>query len=78
MPRIGVLMEVGDMDIPGGHFVPRTCVGETCRCGEPATHKVAEEIDWYDQMRNQRHPFTAYVCCRCFRQIMGDAVACDV
>ena len=74
------------MDIPGGHFAIR---GGTCRCGEPASHKVEEVIFDEDPasatsalkrglLGQQRHEFTAYVCCRCFRAIMGDAVACPV
>jgi hypothetical protein len=70
------------------HFVSRSCGGHTCRCGNPATHKVGEEIPWDDPastteaakrglLGQQRHNFTAYVCCTCFRNIMGDAVFCS-
>ena len=57
------------------HFVSKSCDGETCACGAPATHKVGEEIPYDDPIR-LRHNFTAYVCCACFRRIMGDAVDC--
>ena len=64
-----------------GHFVSICCDGETCRCGQPASHKVSESIPFDDPVKAgqflTRHPFTAYVCCSCFRDIMGDAVACD-
>lgn len=60
------------------HFVSTTCVGERCRmCWSPATHKVGEEIASDDTIGNNRHNFTAYVCCNCFRIIFGDAVFCD-
>jgi hypothetical protein len=69
------------------HFVSKSCGGHRCRCGNPATHKVGEEIPWDDPahareaakrglLGQQRHNFTAYVCCECFRNIMGDAVFC--
>lgn len=69
------------------HFVSESCEGHTCRCGNPAAHKVGEEIPWDDpsmskdgtvieRASRQRHNFTAYVCCTCFRNIMGDAVFC--
>ena len=57
------------------HFVSSRCNGETCCCGAQATHKVGEEIP-HDDPHKQRHNFTAYVCCACFRRIMGDAVFC--
>lgn len=69
------------------HFVSSRCKGEVCRCGNPATHKVGEEIPRDDPMYSKegsliqqlgrgRQNFTAYVCCACFREIMGDAVFC--
>jgi hypothetical protein len=68
------------------HFVSRSCGGERCSCGAAATHKIGEEIpsdeprerDWIDglQFVRERHNFTAYVCCACFRRIMGPAVFC--
>ena len=30
------------------HFVSKSCGGHRCRCGNPATHKVGEEIPWDD------------------------------
>ena len=56
------------------HHVSVCCADERCRCGLPATHKVSEKI--FDDDPHQRHPFTAYVCCGCFRSIMGDSVFC--
>ncbi len=72
------------------HFISASCGGEHCRiCGEPATHKVGEEIPhdepnpWpmatakFMSIRGAgRHNFTAYVCCRHFRELFGDAVFC--
>jgi hypothetical protein len=69
------------------HFVSLTCQGETChfadavgiRCGQPATHKVGEEVgsDAPPLLRKQ-HNLTAYLCCDHFRLIMGAAVSCPV
>ena len=57
------------------HFVSCTCEGERCSiCGEPATHKVGEEVGFDDF--EIRHNFTAYVCCEHFRMIFGPAVFC--
>jgi len=53
-------------------FVSRCCEGEECSCGAPAEHKV-EEVIFYDDPHQQRHPFTAYVCHKCFVHIMGNA-----
>lgn len=73
-----------------GHFISATCEGEICTVcyGEggrvPATHKVGEEIAsdeptdsrfWHVSM-NDRHNFTAYVCCDHFTKIFGGAVFC--
>lgn len=68
-----------------GHFVSATCKGEACACGQPASHKVGEEIpndepteEWCG-MKNRfadRHNLTAYVCCSHFRMLFGDAVFC--
>lgn len=44
-------------------------------CPSDATHKVGEEIPHDDPWRN-RHNLTAYVCCPCFRSIMGPAATC--
>ena len=58
------------------HFVSTRCNGEKCRiCKKPAAHKVGEEIPSDDPFQ-QRHEFTAYVCCEHFRLIMGNAVFC--
>lgn len=58
------------------HFVSRSAVGEACRiCGAGAAHKLGEEIPHDDPWR-ARHNLTAYVCCRCFRMVLGPAVAC--
>jgi hypothetical protein len=66
-----------DLNLPGKlHFVSKTCIGERCSiCGEPATHKVGEEIAAGDPLP-ARHNFTAYVCCDHFRMIMGRMVFC--
>jgi hypothetical protein len=40
-------------------------VGQEQPCGRPARHKVEEVTD------DERHPFTAYVCCFHFGKIMG-------
>lgn len=71
------------------HFVSVSCGGEKCSmCGEPATHKVGEEIPHDDPSSvlaldlgvpvniPMRHNFTAYVCCAHFREIFGSAVPC--
>ena len=53
------------------HFISPTCAGEICTlCGQPATHKVGEEIP-HDHPFQDRHNFTAYVCCRDFGEIFG-------
>lgn len=67
-----------------GHFVSKTCVGETCACGQPASHKVGEEIAYDEPMTQEvlglklqdRHNFTAYVCCHHFALLFGSAVFC--
>ncbi len=57
------------------HFVSAVCEGEICRCGKPATHKVAEVIlDWGDPER--RHELTSYVCCEHFAWLMGSTAPC--
>lgn len=68
------------------HHISITTEGERCTmCGEPATHKVGEEIAYDDPTGWQevlghtlpaRHNFTAYVCCAHFRAIFGSAVPC--
>jgi hypothetical protein len=55
------------------HWVSETCRGEVCSmCGQPATHKVGEEIP-HDDPLPTRHNLTAYVCCQEFMRIMGPA-----
>lgn len=58
------------------HFVSKSSVGEACRvCSAPATHKLGEEIPPDDPWQN-RHNFTAYVCCGCFKMVLGPRVSC--
>jgi hypothetical protein len=49
-------------------FVSKTCEGEHCPCGKPATHKIAEEIA-FDDPTPDRHPLTMYICDKCFNMI---------
>lgn len=51
-------------------FVSECCQGERCHCGEPAEHKVEETI-FDDDPIQSRHPLTAYICHKHFREIMG-------
>ena len=58
-------------------------MGVKCACGEPASHKVGEEIPWDEPVGQiaglpvpDRHEFTAYVCCHHFALLFGDAVFC--
>jgi len=74
---------------PVMHFVSEFCKGEICgHCGNPATHKVGEEIS-FDEPQPElsdtfgfppviigRHNLTAYVCCERFRQLFGPAAPC--
>lgn len=54
------------------HIFSETYVGEVCRCGAPATHKVGEEIPYdYPEQLRVRHNLTAYVCCAHFSDVMG-------
>lgn len=53
-------------------FISASCVGEWCKCGSRAEHKVGEEIAFDDPMPN-RHNLTAYICHRCFVDLMGSA-----
>jgi hypothetical protein len=46
------------------HMVSVTCKAEKCACGKKASHKISEEIPYDDN--SGRHPWTAYVCCKCF------------
>lgn len=53
------------------HWTSGSCRQETCSvCGEDATHKIGEEIQWDDPNQN-RHNLTTYVCCRHFCDIFG-------
>lgn len=68
------------------HPVSRYCVGVKCQfvkdpqlggspqCGDPASHKVGEEI-FDDDPIPHRHNLTAYLCCRHYRLVMGGS--CD-
>lgn len=69
---------VGQVDRVRQHFVSASCGGERCTmCGEPATHKVGEELQWdAPEAQRMRHNFTAYVCCVHFTAIFGRAVFC--
>lgn len=58
------------------HYVPESSQGETChKCRkEPAKHKVREVMpdiggDWRSPYN--RHELTAYLCCKCFGDLMG-------
>lgn len=51
-------------------FVSTSCKGEVCKCNDEATHKIEETIQ-HDDPEPNRHPLTAYVCCDCFKQLMG-------
>lgn len=60
---------------PFEHSISATCRGERCRiCGNPAGHKVGEEIPHDKPHWTNRHNFTAYVCCECFGKIFGPIV----
>ena len=67
-----------------GHFVSKSCAGELCSVcyhkgmSVPASHKVGEEIpsDEPTVLGMGRHNLTAYVCCPCFRLIVGPAAPC--
>lgn len=67
------------------HKVLPNCNGEKCSmCGVDATHKVyQDEEEAVSEMELDgvsyvvpHHPLTAYVCCVCFRKIMGPVVMC--
>lgn len=51
-------------------FVSACCSGERCYCGDPAEHRVEETI-FSDDPIQARHPLTAYICHKHFREIMG-------
>lgn len=60
------------------HFLSESCIGEKCKCGENATHKVGEQISSSDPSYGQRHEFTAYVCCECFCKLLGTYEWCGL
>jgi uncharacterized protein YlaI len=46
--------------------------GEHCTlCQAPAARKVEEVIFDTDPRHGRHHPFTAYLCQRCFDRVMG-------
>lgn len=55
-------------------FVSGSCDGERCFCNMPAEHKIEEVIFW-DDPDQMRHPFTTYVCHQHFVQFMGPLAA---
>jgi hypothetical protein len=59
------------------HYVHPYCEGEKCMCGEPATHKVKEDISW-DEPFPRRYELVAYICCKHFKKLFGPAVHCEV
>lgn len=66
------------------YYIPASCKGEHCYCGQPAEHKI-EEVIFSDDPSNvpiiigdhmmpsvaMRHPLTRYVCHQHFVEIMG-------
>ena len=62
------------MNVPN-HYVAPQCLGEKCRCGKPATHKV-EEVIFDNDPEPLRHELTVYVCCEHFAWLMGPAAPC--
>ena len=58
------------------HHVPPTPSETSCRCGDPATHRVAEVVAWDDPHLLTRRPLLAFVCCRCFYRLFGPAADC--
>lgn len=61
------------------HHILESSVGEKCTCGNPASHKVEEVLDFgsFSSVEDAvntgiRHPLTVYLCCRCFSKLMGD------
>ena len=51
------------------HYIPVSAIGITCqKCDVlPACHKV-EEV----KPNEAGHPFTIYLCCNCFAELMGE------
>ena len=60
------MKEVENIDWTECHHIHPGSKGETCRCGEPASHKVVEDID-----DDNYHPLGVCLCCRCFSELMG-------
>ena len=58
------------------HYISEYNKGTCSLCGDKSTHKIGEEIPEDDPAQQQRHNFTNWVCCDCFRNIMGPAVFC--
>lgn len=61
------------------HHVLESSIGEKCTCGNPASHKVEEVLDFgsFSSIEDAvnagvRHPLTVYLCCQCFSKLMGD------
>lgn len=66
-----------------GHWVSATVQGEICSTARKhqggvalATHKVGEEVP-PDDPNMFRHNLTGYVCCLCFRELLGQG-ACQL
>jgi hypothetical protein len=71
------------MTIP--HLIDPSYVGEKCSmCKRPASHKVEQCADEAvsrimvegKEIVLPHHPLTNWVCCRCFKKIMGWIVKC--
>lgn len=58
-------------------FVSDACRGEKCWCGIAAVAKV-EEVIFFDDPVQHRHPRTCYVCEAHFMQMMRPGVAAKV
>ncbi len=50
-------------------FKSKCCEGESCKCGKPAYHKIAEEFFDDDDPRPRGHGMSTYVCHECFEKI---------
>lgn len=72
----------------GAHFISEVCKGQRCFCGRDATHRVREVILADDPVfEGNRKPgdlytdappiVSAFVCCECFRGIMGPNARCE-
>lgn len=61
--QLDITRSVNSTTIAGDYFL----TGEKCKCGRQATHKVQEFVPDSDN----RHPFTAYLCCNCFGKLFG-------